>query len=110
MRTTEELSGRTLPDYGLIAPISIPNDGKIPDAEAGRSNRDEYDRYFRIVREDPELTRWSRSCLDVQQRILDDLDATELSAEDRCDILAGCVVILISTLERWLAPARQEAA
>ena len=110
MRTSEELSGRTLPDYGLIAPISIPNDGKIPDAGAEESSPEEYDRYFRLVREDPELTKWSRSCLDVQHRILDDIKATELSVEDRCDILAGCVVILLSTLEKWLACASQEPA
>ena len=110
MTTAEELSGRTLPYYGLIAPISIPSDGKIPDVAAGVSSREEYDRYFRIVRDDPELMKWSLSCLEIQQRILDDLDTTELSAEDQYDILAGCVVILISTLKKWVSAARQEAA
>jgi hypothetical protein len=92
------------PDYGLITPISIPEDGKIPDAAVGTSSRDEYDRYFRLVREQPELVTWSRSCLDVQRRLLDDLWSTGLSAEERCDILAGCLVVLLSTLEKWLVP------
>ncbi len=89
-------------DYGLIAPLGIPKDGKIPDAAAGSCGREEYDRYFRLRREDQELAQWSRSCLDVQRRLLDDLDATDLSAQDRCDIMAGWLVVMHCTLEKWL--------
>ncbi|MET0416198.1 MAG: hypothetical protein ABW022_09280 [Actinoplanes sp.] len=88
-------------DYGLIAPITLPVNGRIPDPE-GTSSKAEYDNYFRLERERPDLEAWSRSCLDVQRRILADLDLTELSAEDRCDILAGCLVVLHATLDRWV--------
>ncbi|MBO0832206.1 MAG: hypothetical protein J2P29_09580, partial [Actinobacteria bacterium] len=93
----------TVPDYGLIEPISLPADGQIPDAVTGSSSPPEYDRYFRLTRERPDLAAWSRSCLLVQRRVLEDLGTTSLSAEDRCDILAGCLVTLQATLERWLA-------
>jgi len=91
-----------LADYGLITPITLPVDGRMPDAATGVSSKAEYDDYFRLIREDPDLEAWSRSCLDVQRRVLADLDLTELSAEDRCDILAGCLVVLHATLERWV--------
>ncbi|TDD77764.1 hypothetical protein [Actinomadura rubrisoli] len=92
----------TPPDYGLISPISLPDDGRIPDATAGSSTPAEYDSYFRLMRERPELATWSQSCMEVQRRVLNDLDATGLSAQDRCDMLAGFLVVLHSTLEKWL--------
>ncbi|MEV0155433.1 hypothetical protein AB0H57_17065 [Micromonospora sp. NPDC050686] len=91
-----------LSDYGLITPIALPIDGRMPDAATGAAGKAEYDDYFRLIRERPDLTAWSQSCLDVQRQILADLDLTELSAEDRCDILAGCLVVLHATLERWV--------
>lgn len=96
-------SAGTAPDYGLIEPISLPADGQIPDVVTGSSGPMEYDSYFRLTHEHPDLAEWSRSCLLVQRRILEDLGTTGLSAEDRCDILAGCLVTLHATLERWLA-------
>jgi hypothetical protein len=97
-----DTAGGVLLDYGLIAPLAIPKDGKIPDAAAGPSGREEYDGYFRLRREDQELAQWSRSCLEVQRRLLGDLDATDLSAEDRCDIMAGWLMVMHCTLEKWL--------
>jgi hypothetical protein len=93
----------TPPDYGLIRPISLPDDGKMPDATAGSSTSAEYDRYFRLVRESPELTTWSQSCVEVQRRVLEDLNATKLSDQERCDMLTGFLVIMHSTLESWLS-------
>lgn len=90
-----------LSDHGLIAPITLPVDGRIPDAD-GLSTKAEYDSYFRLKRERSDLEAWSRACLDVQRQILADLDDTGLSAEDRSDILAGCVVLLQTTLVRWV--------
>ncbi|MEV0899220.1 hypothetical protein [Actinoplanes sp. NPDC049802] len=90
------------PDYGLIAPITLPADGRIPDEATGVSSPAEYDGYFRLRRDRPDLQAWSRSCLDVQRGILADLALTDLSAEDRCDILAGCLVVLHTTLEHWV--------
>jgi hypothetical protein len=89
------------PDFGVIDPITLPSDGKMPDG-AGSSSRAEYDRYFRLERRSPGLASWSQTCLQVQRNVLRDLDRTDLTAEDRCDILAGCVTVLHSTLERWL--------
>jgi hypothetical protein len=91
-----------LSDYGLITPITLPADGRLPDAATGVSSQAEYDSYFRLIRDRPGLVAWSRSCLDVQRRVLADLDLTELSAEDRCHILAGSLVVLHATLERWV--------
>lgn len=91
------------PDYGLVAPIGLPTDGRIPDAATGMSSHAEYDSYFRIVRERPDLARWSQSCLEVQRQLLADLAETELSTEDRNHILAGCLVVVHATLEKWLA-------
>ncbi|WP_143229873.1 hypothetical protein [Actinophytocola xanthii] len=89
------------PDFGLVRPVSLPADGRMPDAVSGASSRAEYDGYFRLVREQSDFLSWSRSCLDVQRRVLADLESTDLSAQDRYDILAGCVVVLLHTLERW---------
>lgn len=91
------------PDYGLVRPIAVPTDGQIPDAATGMSSHAEYDSYFRLVRERPDLVRWSQSCLEVQRQMLADLGETNLSVEDRNHILAGCVVMLSSTLEKWVA-------
>ncbi len=102
MSASEQPSG-TPPDYGLVRPIALPVDGRIPDAATGMSSHAEYDSYFRIVRERPDLARWSRSCLEVQRQLLADLAETDLSTEDRNHILAGCLVVLHSTLEKWLA-------
>jgi hypothetical protein len=103
MVPSDELTDKAdgvLPDYGLIAPLSLPRDGKIPDA--GVCGREEYEKYFRLLREDQELAQWSLSCLSVQRRVLSDLDATDLSAEDRCHIMAGCLMVMHCTLEKWL--------
>jgi hypothetical protein len=43
--------------------------------------------------------------LDVQRDVLADLGQSSLSDEDKVAILAGCVVVLHSTLEEWVAPA-----
>ncbi|MBY8870778.1 hypothetical protein K7640_02835 [Micromonospora sp. PLK6-60] len=96
-----------LAEYGPITPITLPVDGRMPDPATGGSSKAEYDDYFRLIRERPDLAAWSRSCLDVQRQVLADLDLTELSAEDRCDILAGCLVVLHATLDRWVATGGQ---
>lgn len=90
------------PDYGVVRPVSLPPDGRIPDPATGSSTPAEYDRYFRILRDDPSLLRWSRSCLEVQERLLDDLNASGLTPDERCEVLRGCVLILQTTLEKWV--------
>ena len=90
------------PDYGLIAPIALPADGLIPDPASGQCGQEEYDAYFRLVRGQPDLTEWSRSCLTIQQRMLDDLEHSALPAQERAAIMKGCLVIVHNTLKCWV--------
>jgi len=99
--STMDAEDGTEVDYGLIKPIALPMDGKMPD-EAGISSQGEYDSYFRLTRQRPGLASWSHSCLEVQRKVLEDLSATGLSAEDRADILAGCLLVVHKTLQRWI--------
>lgn len=89
-------------DHGLIEPLAIPPDSLVPDPATGSSNEVEYDLYFRLVREDPGLLTWTRSCLRIDGELLADLGRTGLSAEDRCDILQGLLTVQRVTLERWV--------
>jgi hypothetical protein len=89
-------------DHGLIEPLAIPPDSLVPDPATGTSNETEYDLYFRVIREDPGLLAWTRSCLRIDGELLEDLHRTGLSAEDRCDILQGLLTVHRVTLERWV--------
>jgi hypothetical protein len=91
------------PDYGLVAPLALPADSHVPDPATGSSTSVEYDRYFRITRDDPGLLPWTRTCLRINGELLEDLQGSELSAEDRCRILRGLLTVQQVTLERWLA-------
>ena len=97
------MSDDAQPDYGLVSPLGLPPDGKVPDPETGVSTPEEYDRYFRIARDDPSLLAWTRTCLRIDREVLDDLGRTSLPAEDRCRILEGLLVVYRVTLERWMA-------
>jgi hypothetical protein len=89
-------------DHGLIEPLAIPPDSLVPDPATGTSNEIEYDLYFRVIREDPGLLAWTRSCLRIDGELMEDLHRTKLSAEDRCDILQGLLTVHRVTLERWV--------
>ncbi|MFD9896340.1 hypothetical protein ACFWY9_43920 [Amycolatopsis sp. NPDC059027] len=106
----EDEDGYDVADLGLIRSIALPADGKIPVAVAEVPSREHYDGYFRIARGRPDLAAWTQSCLDVQRDVLADLAHSSLSDEDKAAILAGCVVVLHSTLAEWLAPAGIEEA
>jgi hypothetical protein len=95
------------PDFGLIAPLAIPPDSKVPDPETGASTPDEYDVYFRIVRDDPSLLAWSRTCLRIDEELRSDLDRSSLSATDRAQILEALLAVHRVTLERWVAAAER---
>jgi len=97
---TEE---ETALDYGLVAPLALPPDSKIPDGEAEGSNEEEYDLYFRIVRDDPGLLQWTRTCVRIDRELLEDLERTSLSPEEKYRILQGLVTVYGTTLERWVA-------
>jgi hypothetical protein len=89
-------------DHGLIEPLAIPPDSLVPDPATGTTNEAEYDLYFRVIRADPGLLAWTRSCLRIDGELLEDLHRTGLSAEDRCDILQGLLAVHRVTLERWV--------
>jgi hypothetical protein len=92
-------------DYGLVSPLALPADSKVPDPETGGSTDAEYDAYFRIVRDDPSLLEWSRTCMRIDGELLDDLERTTLSPEEKYRILQGLVTVYRVTLERWVAGA-----
>lgn len=92
-------------DHGLIAPLALPPDSKVPDPGTGASNDVEYDLYFRIVRDDPGLLEWSRTCTRIDRELLEDLDRTSLSGEEKYRVLQGLVTVYGVTLERWVAAA-----
>ena len=92
-------------DYGLVAPLALPPDSKVPDPRTGGSTDVEYDLYFRIVRNDPGLLEWSRTCARIDRELTEDLERTSLSADEKYRILQGLVTVFGVTLERWVAAA-----
>ncbi|MCX5205986.1 hypothetical protein OG897_31775 [Streptomyces sp. NBC_00237] len=111
MTTTDK---EPAPDFGLVTPVSLPPDGRIPDPDSGASGPQEYDEYFRIRRSDGDLLDWSESCLGVARQLIDDLcgtdtgdpEGTGLDPADQRDILSGLLVVMETTLARWVASAR----
>jgi hypothetical protein len=99
-----------IPDHGLITPIAVPARHRVPDATTGLSTSAEYDRYFRLVRADVGLVEWTRSCLDVNQALTDELQSTNLSGADKLEMVTGLVAVLDLTLSRWLAAFTEEHA
>jgi hypothetical protein len=94
----------TTPPSG-VDPVSLPATSAIPDADAETCTDEDYDRYFGLARDAPGLLEWSRTCLSLQERVLGDLDDSLLSAEDKCQLLAGLVTVGQLTLQRWVAVA-----
>jgi hypothetical protein len=99
--TTED----TPPDFGLVSPLAVPPDSKVPDGLGEGSSPDEYDRYFRIRRDQPGLLDWTRHCLRVELELVSDLERSGLPPEDQSRVLEGLLAIYRVTLERWLAAA-----
>ena len=90
-------------DHGLVAPLALPPDSKVPGGEAEGSNEEEYDLYFRIVRDDPSLLGWSRTCTRIDGELMEDLERTSLSADEKVRVLQGLLAVYRVTLERWVA-------
>lgn len=105
--TVADQQSQTQMDHGLVSPISIPPESRIPDPTSGSSTKEEYDLYFRIRRDNSGLVAWSQTCLDVQRRLLEDLQQTSLAAEDRCEILHGILVVQSLTLEKWITAGEE---
>ncbi|WP_328958029.1 hypothetical protein [Kitasatospora purpeofusca] len=65
----------------------------------------DYDQYFRIARTDSGLLSWTRTCLQVQGAVLDDLADTGLDEADRIRLVAGLALLNRSALVAWTSPA-----
>lgn len=95
----------TPPDFGLVSPLAVPPDSRVPEGISEGSDPEEYDRYFRILRDQPGLPDWTRHCLRLEADLVADLDRSGLPAEDQGRVLEGLLAIYRVTLERWLAAA-----
>lgn len=93
---------RAAPLERLMATLSIPESSKVPDPADGRSTMPEYDRYFRIVRDNPDLVKWSRTCIDLLGIQLADLSTSTLDWQEKSRILEGMLLIQRITLEKWV--------
>jgi hypothetical protein len=100
----------TPPDFGLVAPLAVPPDSRVPEGLADGSSPEEYDRYFRILRDRPGLPEWTRHCLRVEAELVADLDRSSLPREERGRVLEGLLAIYRVTLERWVDAAETAEA
>jgi hypothetical protein len=96
-----KISGPVYPDSEVVALISLPPEGRIPDPACGAATCGEYDAYFRIDRTANSLADWSRTCLEIHDRVLADLDNAALEAQDRFDIARGLLTVMRLTLTKW---------
>jgi len=86
--------------------LRIPPNSRVPDAGPGASTPSDYDRYFDLDRRPTNLLEWTAGCLALEQGLLPDLRATDLSEQEQNQILAGLLVVYRTTLERWTRAAR----
>lgn len=100
----------TPPDFGLVTPLAVPPDSRVPEGLADGSSPEEYDRYFRILRDRPGLPEWTRHCLRVEAELVADLDRSSLPREERGRVLEGLLAIYRVTLEHWVAAAEAAEA
>lgn len=94
--------GESRSDAEIIGQVSIPAESRVPDAATGAATPTEYDLYFRILRGNPGLLEWSRSCLETHAGQIRDLDHTSLTAEEKCEILQGMLLVQRVTLKKWV--------
>ncbi|MGA5133402.1 hypothetical protein ACPCTO_26725 [Streptomyces olivoreticuli] len=97
-------SREALPGDALLNPLSIPDDSRIPGAAPSGGEAD-YERYFHISRDAPDLAAWTRGCLELQAAVLDDLPRTGLDEEERAAILTGLLLASHATLTSWTCTA-----
>ncbi len=88
-----------------MTPLAVPPDSRVPEGLATGSSPEEYDRYFRILRDRPGLPEWTRHCLRVEAELVADLDQSSLPREERGRVLEGLLAIYRVTLEHWVAAA-----
>ncbi|WP_162890432.1 hypothetical protein [Streptomyces olivoreticuli] len=97
-------SHEALPSAALLNPLSLPDDSRIPGAPTSGGVAD-YERYFHISRDAPDLATWTRGCLDLQAAVLDDLPRAGLEEEQRVGIVTGLLLASHATLMSWTRTA-----
>lgn len=93
---------KILPDYGLIKPITIHPDSRVPYNLDEASTNDDYDLYFRLNRESLGLAEWTKNCTDIYENQRSDLENTDLSYKEKYEIALGWSSIFQTILENWL--------
>ncbi len=83
------------------AMLPMPDGSKVP-ALAPRSTRTEYDSYFNLTRNSPNLVQWSQACLAVLKSQRAGMEKAQLTAPDRLRIMEGMITALEVLLENWL--------
>jgi hypothetical protein len=87
--------------------LRLPSDSRVPDASSGSATATDYDDYFKLHRGPVDLLEWSEDCLALEQDLLGDLRATDLSEREQNRMLMGMVLLYRATLERWTRAAHQ---
>ena len=107
-RVILEESPRDQPDGGAAGgpgrvPFPIPEKSKVP--APAQSTRADYDLYFGLVRNNPDLARWSAACLSVIRAQRSGMQESELAEVDKLRIMDGMVTVLQVIVEKWLEVA-----
>ena len=82
--------------------ITLPTDSKIPKLENLLANADAYDEYFNIVRDTSGLIQWSRSCLSLHDVQLEDIEISNLTSEEKVNVLQGMLLVQRMTISKWI--------
>ncbi|MFF4160908.1 hypothetical protein [Streptomyces sp. NPDC001678] len=85
-------------------PLTLATDSRVPVREAAATTAD-YDRYFHIARQAPDLASWTCGVLRLQEAVLADLPHTGLDDSQRAAVLTGLLHTSHATLAAWLHPA-----
>lgn len=95
------MNGEVPPRPAPPAPLTLAIDSRIPVREVAATTAD-YDRYFHIARQAPDLTSWTCGVLRLQAAVLTDLPHTGLDDSQRAAVLTGLLHASHATLAAWL--------
>ncbi|MDT0448285.1 hypothetical protein [Streptomyces hesseae] len=83
-------------------PLTLATDSRVPVRAAAVATTADYDRYFHIARQAPDLTSWTYDMLRLQTAVLADLPHTGLDDSQRAAVLTGLLHASHATLAAWL--------
>lgn len=89
-------------DYSHIEQLTIHEGSKVPNFLIEGCTKEEYDFYFHLKRDSSDLLVWSKSCIQLYEKQIQDLDQTSLSEIDKYQILKGWLYTFQVTLENWV--------